>query len=41
VDALRILMIGTGSFGLVHDLGMLAIFDLVVVLFAAYLFEKG
>ncbi|MEA1905470.1 MAG: ABC transporter permease [Euryarchaeota archaeon] len=40
VDALRLLMVGAGSFGLLHDLGVLSVFDLVVVLFAAYLFEK-
>ncbi|MEA1909111.1 MAG: ABC transporter permease [Euryarchaeota archaeon] len=41
VDGLRILMIGTGSFGLLHDFGVLILFDVVVVLFAAYLFGKG
>ena len=41
VDGLRILMIGTGSFGLLHDFGVLIFFDVVVVLFAAYLFGKG
>ena len=40
VDGLRLLMIGTGSFGLLQDLGVLIVFDVVVVLFAAYLFEK-
>ena len=40
VDALRILMIGTGSFGLMYSIGVLIVFDVVVVLFAAYLFEK-
>ena len=41
VDGLRILMIGTGSFGLLHDFGVLILFDVAVVLFAAYLFGKG
>jgi len=41
VDGLRILMIGTGSFGLLHDFGVLIFFDVVVVFFAAYLFGKG
>ena len=41
VDGLRLLMVGTGSFGLLHDFGVLIVFDVVVVLFAAYLFGKG
>ena len=41
VDGLRLLMVGTGSFGLMHSIGVLILFDLVVVLFAAYLFGKG
>jgi ABC-2 type transport system permease protein len=41
VDGLRLLMIGTGSFSLWHDLGVLILFDVVVVLFAAYLFGRG
>ncbi len=41
VDGLRLLMIGAGSFSLLHDFGVLIVFDLVVVLFAAYLFGKG
>ncbi len=41
VDGLRILMVGTGSFSLWHDLGVLILFDVVVVLFAAYLFGRG
>jgi hypothetical protein len=34
-------MVGTGSFSLWHDLGVLVFFDVVVVLFAAYLFGRG
>ena len=41
VDGLRIIMIGTGSFGLLHDFGVLFVFDLVAVLFAAYLFGRA
>jgi ABC-2 type transport system permease protein len=41
VDGLRILMIGTGSFSLLHDFGVLILFDVVAVLFAAYLFGRG
>ena len=40
VDGLRHLMIGTGSFSILHDLGVLILFDVVVVLFAAYLFGR-
>ena len=41
VDGLRIIMIGTGSFGLLHDFVVLIVFDLVAVLFAAYLFGRA
>lgn len=41
VDGLRLLMVGTGSFGLLHDFGVLIVFDLVAVLFAAYLFDRS
>jgi hypothetical protein len=34
-------MIGTGSFSLLHDFGVLILFDGVTVLFAAYLFGRG
>lgn len=41
VDGLRQLMVGAGSFGLLHDFGVLILFDLVAVLVAAYLFGRG
>ncbi len=41
VDGLRLLMIGTGSFGILHNIGVLILFDVIVVLFAAYLFGRG
>jgi predicted RND superfamily exporter protein len=41
VDGLRLLMLGTSSFSMLHDLGVLIGFDVVVVLLAAYLFERS
>lgn len=41
VDGLRLLMLGTSSFSMLHDLGVLIGFDVAVVLLAAYLFERS
>ena len=41
VDGLRLLMVGTGSFNILHDFGVLILFDVVTVLFAAYLFGRS
>ena len=41
VDGLRLIMVGTGSFNILHDFGVLILFDVVTVLFAAYLFGRG
>jgi len=40
VDGLRLLMLGTSSFSMLHNLGVLIGFDVAVVLFAAYFFER-
>ena len=41
VDGLRLLMLGTSSFSMLHNLGVLIGFDVVVVLLAAYFFERS
>jgi ABC-2 type transport system permease protein len=41
VDGLRLLMLGTSSFGMLHNLAVLIGFDVAVVLLAAYFFERS
>ena len=41
VDGLRLLMLGTSSFSMLHNLGVLIGFDVAVVLLAAYFFERS
>ena len=41
VDGLRLLMLGTSSFSMLHNLAVLIGFDVAVVLLAAYFFERS
>ena len=41
VDGLRLLMLGTSSFSMLHSLGVLIGFDVAVMLLAAYFFERS
>jgi ABC-2 type transport system permease protein len=41
VDGLRLLMLGTSNFSMLHNLGVLIGFDVAVVLLAAYFFERS
>jgi len=41
VDGLRLLMLGTSSFSMLHNLAVLIGFDVAVILLAAYFFERS
>ncbi|MCD4845657.1 MAG: ABC transporter permease [Methanosarcinales archaeon] len=41
VDALRLIMVDAGNFTILHDISVLIFFDVVIVMFAAYLFSRG
>jgi len=41
VDGLRLFMLGTSSFSMLHSLGVLIGFDVAVMLLAAYFFERS